>query len=100
MEPTVPAPEPAPAPAVWSHEWDADTGSLRLFRDGKSYTSLLARPAPGVGEFSRARRAAHFLCDIGSGLLSDDHGWSGDGELASLLAAITVALQDIASSVA
>ena len=88
------------APVVWSHEWDADTGSLRLFRDGKSYTSLLARPALGVCAFSRARRAAQFLCDIGSGLLSEDHGWSGDGELLSLLTAITVALQEIASSVA
>ena len=97
--------EPPPPPAAeWAYSWDPDTGCLRLLRDGKAYTSLLSLPpkgGPGVSAATRARRAARFLCDIGNGLLDDDHGWSGTGdeELRSLLSTIASAVRDIAGLV-
>ena len=65
----------------WSHEWDAETGALRLMRGGCCYSSLLQQP-PGGGKdkSDTARRATRYLFDLCSGLLDEGHGWCGGGE--------------------
>ena len=82
--------------AVWSHEWDRDTGCLRLLRDGCCYSSLGRGLLPGDKlppgtEVDRARKAARYLFDMCNELLSDDHGWGGGVNIAEVSAIMAMA---------